>query len=100
MWPLWRGRGVILQTFSSGAQHEFLYCVNSCLLCPIIMVIQSYIMCRDKYTKSLNYVLNQKYNVTQCARFATLTTSIIDKLCLLQQNKSNTIKIQLPRKNS
>ena len=86
--------------FSSGAQHEFLYWVNSCLLCPIIMLIQSYIMCGDKYTKSLNYVLNQNVNVTQRARFVTLTRSNIDKLCLLQQNKLNNIKIQLPRKNS
>ena len=31
-----------------------------------------------KYTKILNYVLNQNVNVTKRARFATFTMSIVD----------------------
>ena len=40
-----------------------------------------------KYTKSLNYVLNQNVNVPKRARFATFPLSIVDHFCLLQQYK-------------
>ena len=47
-----------------------------------------------KYTKILNYVLNQNVNVTKRARFATFTMSIVDNLCLLPQHKWNTINVR------
>ena len=50
-----------------------------------------------KYTKSLNYVLNQNVNVTKRARFATFAISTLDNFCLLQQCKLSKIKIWLPR---
>ena len=63
--------------------------LSSCLLYPI-MSIQSYLIYRD-----IN--LNQNVNVTKRARFATFALSILDKFCLLQRCKWNTIKIRLPR---
>ena len=55
-WPLWRGGryrdvGVLNDNFLWSTT-----CFFVCLLCPIVMVIQSYVI----YTKSLNYVLNQR----------------------------------------
>ena len=44
----------------------------------MMIIIQSYIICRDKYAKSLNYVLNQNVNVTKRERFATLAMRIVD----------------------
>ena len=49
-WPLSGGRGFIRQFFM---EHNMFFVY---LLCPIVMVIQSYVI----YTKSLNYVLNQR----------------------------------------
>ena len=44
----------------------------------MVIIIQSYIICRDKYATSLNYVLNQNVNVTKRERFATLAMRIVD----------------------
>ena len=66
------------------------FVLSSCLLCPIIMVIQWYIMYIDRmHRKLLNYVLksNQYFNVTKRARFPTFAISIVDNFCLLQQYK-------------
>ena len=52
--------------------------LSSSLLSPMMIIIQSYIICRDKYAKSLNYVLNQNVNVTKRERFATLAMRIVD----------------------
>ena len=52
--------------------------LRSSLLSPMMIVIQSYIICRDKYAKSLDYVLNQNVNVTKRERFATLAMRIVD----------------------
>ena len=52
--------------------------LSSCLLSPMMIIIQSYMICRDKYAKSLNYVLNQNVNVTKRERFATLAMRIVD----------------------
>ena len=57
------------------------FVLSSCLLCPIIMVIQWYIMYIDRmHRKLLNYVLksNQYFNVTKRARFPTFAISIVD----------------------
>ena len=45
----------------------------------------------------MNNVLNQTFNATKRARFATFAISILDKFAVLQQCKWNTIKIRLPR---
>ena len=52
--------------------------LSSSLLSPMMIIIQSYIICRDKYAKSLNYGLNQNVNVTKRERFATLAMRIVD----------------------
>ena len=66
-----------------------------CLPYPI-MVIQSYMIYRDKiHKKNLNNVLNQNVKaVKKRARLATLAMSIVDNFCLYVWNR---IKIRLPR---
>ena len=61
-WPLWRGGvyGGVLRQFFLGSTTCFLV-LNSCLLCPIITVIQSYIISRDKMLKILELCLESKY---------------------------------------
>ena len=76
------------------------FVLSSCLLCPIVMVIQWYIMYIDRmHRKLLNYVLksNQYFNETKRARFPTFAISIVDSFCLLQQYKWSKIKMRLPR---
>ena len=64
-WPLWRyGRygeeGVLHEQYFCREYNMFFLVLSSFLMCPIIMVIQSYITYKKiKYTNSLNYVLNQ-----------------------------------------
>ena len=57
--------------------------LSSCLLYPI-MVIQSYIMFRNKIPiqKKLNNFLNQHVNVKVTSRFATFAISIVVNICL------------------
>ena len=74
----------------------FLRSTSSCLLfmCPIIMVIQSYKCIEIKYTKSMNYVLDQNVNVTKQARFATSTISMVENFCLLRSIINETQSIE------
>ena len=55
-WRLW---GVLRQFFLESTTCFLV--LNSCLLCPIIMVIQSYIISRDKMLKILELCLESKY---------------------------------------
>ena len=45
--------------------------LSSCLKCPIMVIQNHKKYIEIKYTRSLNYVLNQNVNVTKRARFAT-----------------------------
>ena len=47
--------------------------------------------------KNLNNFLNQIANMKKRERLATFAKGIVDNLCILQQNKWNTIEIRLPR---
>ena len=57
-----------------------IFCVSSCLLCPIILVILSYAMYGDKIHKKLVLCLESKLrvNVTKRARFAIFAVSIVE----------------------
>jgi len=97
-WLLWGGRGVIWQ-INFGGEYNMFVVLSLCLQYPI-MVIQSYIMDRDKMKwkkKSLRNVLNQNVNLTKRARFVTFAISNLDNLCILQQYNWNTIKILSPQ---
>ena len=47
-----------------------------------------------KYTKSLNYVLDQNVNVTKQAKFATFAISIVENFCLLRSSINETQSIE------
>ena len=77
----------------------FLGSTSSCLpyMCPIIMVIQSYKMYRDKIHKKLELCIGSKFNATKRARLATFARSIVENICLLRSKmKHNQLKIRLP----
>ena len=77
-----------------GGEYNMLIILSSCLL-YLILVIQSYIIYREKNTqKNFNNVLNQNVNMTKQARFTTFSIIILDnnifKICLVQQDKWKT----------
>ena len=87
-WLLWGDRGVIIYAIFFREYNMFIV-LNSCLLSPIMIIIQSKIIYRDKIRKNLiqNYVLSQNVNVTKRERFETFAISIVDNSCFLQQDK-------------
>ena len=55
----WGGGGGYKTIFLGSTTCFFV--LSSCLLCPLIMVIQSYIMYRDKIHKKLELCFESKY---------------------------------------
>ena len=79
-------------TIFLGTDSTFIV-LSSHLLYPL-MVIQSYIISRDKiHKKYLNNVVNQNDNACKTSK-VIFAISIVD---LLQQYEGNTIKIQFAR---
>ena len=60
MWPFWGGRGCNMT--NCFRKYNTLIVLSSCLLYPTMNLIINYV--EIKFTKNLNYVLNQTVNVT------------------------------------